>query len=284
MTKKDVIKEFCFLVLPTGAYFGLHVIYFNDGYDCWVNYTSAFALFSGLLFLLVVTFWLRRVLCKMFVDAITDVVGKMSTIAGIMSFVYMVQLTVTRNGKCLPKPMKFVDIGVMACLTTIFLLGIAFVCFLICLSVRIRNRIEKARQELQNIYQNVGREDYDLEGFLERYKEALEVLAFSETDLAVLRDKFGETLPPDWKPQEPESNTNECGICLSEYAGGDLRVNHPQCGHAFHFECLKEWLTRQSRLGLQNNKRACPYCKTCTRAAMLREVRKAMLNRTNLNL
>ncbi|KAK1392454.1 E3 ubiquitin-protein like [Heracleum sosnowskyi] len=48
--------------------------------------------------------------------------------------------------------------------------------------------------------------------------------------------------------QEPEP----CCICQDEYSTGD-EVGELECGHGFHAECIKQWLTR---------KNLCPICKT----------------------
>lgn len=49
-----------------------------------------------------------------------------------------------------------------------------------------------------------------------------------------------------------------CGICLEEYQDGDEIAwsNSPNCHHAFHATCLREWLTSREK-----KKQVCPVCR-----------------------
>uniref|UniRef100_A0A7N0UJ03 RING-type E3 ubiquitin transferase n=1 Tax=Kalanchoe fedtschenkoi TaxID=63787 RepID=A0A7N0UJ03_KALFE len=48
--------------------------------------------------------------------------------------------------------------------------------------------------------------------------------------------------------------TEECAICLAEFAeGNEIRVL-PDCGHGFHAECVDKWLAARS---------SCPSCRQC---------------------
>ncbi|KAF5730337.1 putative ring finger containing protein [Tripterygium wilfordii] len=48
----------------------------------------------------------------------------------------------------------------------------------------------------------------------------------------------------------------KCSICQEEYEASD-ELGRLQCGHAFHSECIKQWL---------GQKNACPVCKTAAMA------------------
>jgi E3 ubiquitin-protein ligase BIG BROTHER-like protein len=45
----------------------------------------------------------------------------------------------------------------------------------------------------------------------------------------------------------------ECAVCRMPYEDGEVTTRLPDCGHAFHSECLAPWL--------EDNKE-CPMCKT----------------------
>ena len=46
---------------------------------------------------------------------------------------------------------------------------------------------------------------------------------------------------------------NECSICLEPYKQGD-DIILLKCGHLFHEECIKTWITPDNQ--------SCPYCRT----------------------
>ena len=54
---------------------------------------------------------------------------------------------------------------------------------------------------------------------------------------------------------EPDAcrHREECAVCRMPYEDGEVTTRLPDCGHAFHSECLAPWL--------EDNKE-CPMCKT----------------------
>ena len=46
-----------------------------------------------------------------------------------------------------------------------------------------------------------------------------------------------------------------CVICKEEFSEGDLVLIVPECHHAFHGICLKQWW-----LSLAQNEKKCPIC------------------------
>ncbi|XP_047057533.1 RING-H2 finger protein ATL74-like [Lolium rigidum] len=45
----------------------------------------------------------------------------------------------------------------------------------------------------------------------------------------------------------------DCAVCLSEFADGEKVRELPNCGHAFHVECVDAWLRTRT---------TCPLCRT----------------------
>ena len=60
-----------------------------------------------------------------------------------------------------------------------------------------------------------------------------------------------------FEEEELKSVPNNCAICLSEYVSGDTIVTScdPMCPHAFHQECIVEWLVKM-QVGAP-----CPCCR-----------------------
>ncbi|CAN1349209.1 RING-H2 finger protein ATL78 [Linum perenne] len=50
------------------------------------------------------------------------------------------------------------------------------------------------------------------------------------------------------------SSSDECVICLSEFATGDRVKILPKCNHGFHVKCVDKWLGSHS---------SCPTCRHC---------------------
>jgi len=54
--------------------------------------------------------------------------------------------------------------------------------------------------------------------------------------------------------QNAYSNNTSCSICINEFKDKEELLLLPQCGHYFHSECIKPWLT--------DRKGSCPLCQT----------------------
>jgi hypothetical protein len=56
---------------------------------------------------------------------------------------------------------------------------------------------------------------------------------------------------------EDKQVPNCCAICLSDYSVGDTIIwsSNPQCQHAFHDECILEWLIKKRPAS------SCPCCR-----------------------
>lgn len=80
-----------------------------------------------------------------------------------------------------------------------------------------------------------------------------EEMSFSDTGYLVLRP--GDCAKP---PPHPQMAPNCCAVCLGDYEIGDTVVwsCNPECTHAYHLECIMEWL-----LKIQDGGTPCPCCK-----------------------
>ncbi|KAM7250564.1 hypothetical protein ACFE04_022447 [Oxalis oulophora] len=86
----------------------------------------------------------------------------------------------------------------------------------------------------------------------------MEVMEYSIRELMEKRRKerlriIAELLPlVNYKELEPESNFDECVICLEDFQDGESCRLFPVCNHIFHSDCICSWL--ESNL-------TCPICR-----------------------
>merc|ERR1711865_1048188 len=50
------------------------------------------------------------------------------------------------------------------------------------------------------------------------------------------------------------TTSSMCSICIDDFEEGEKLRLFPNCGHAFHTDCILPWLTQRQG--------CCPYCKT----------------------
>eukprot|EP00571_Detonula_confervacea_P006762 CAMPEP_0172315630 /NCGR_PEP_ID=MMETSP1058-20130122/25814_1 /TAXON_ID=83371 /ORGANISM="Detonula confervacea, Strain CCMP 353" /LENGTH=271 /DNA_ID=CAMNT_0013029749 /DNA_START=57 /DNA_END=872 /DNA_ORIENTATION=+ len=53
--------------------------------------------------------------------------------------------------------------------------------------------------------------------------------------------------------QHNQRTSNECAICMVEYDIGDVVIHSKNCSHAFHQDCILDWVSRDNR--------DCPSCR-----------------------
>ena len=77
------------------------------------------------------------------------------------------------------------------------------------------------------------------------------------TNSSTLIDNSAADRNNAFEEEELKSVPNNCAICLSEYVSGDTIVTScdPMCPHAFHQECIVEWLVKM-QVGAP-----CPCCR-----------------------
>ena len=130
-----------------------------------------------------------------------------------------------------------------------------------------KKRRKAAERELDQVYENIGREDFDVEQFIRKYKAVLDKYGMKERDLAVLKDAYHFTFDESHARKGDGAEVGPCSICLGEFELGEVVVAHPGCGHLFHWECLGPWLVRPEYSCF------CPLCKTPTMTTMLRGIK-----------
>jgi len=95
---------------------------------------------------------------------------------------------------------------------------------------------------------------------IDQTRLCLKTKRFLPEDSSSTESTNNDTTPPTTSAQEetkvsdyvvPEVSENTCSICLCELEEGDLVGDIP-CGHFFHKDCLKEWLTKNNH---------CPICR-----------------------
>ena len=95
------------------------------------------------------------------------------------------------------------------------------------------------RHELQEDYPIELYDDYDPDCDTEKENkyEPIEIILITEKNIQELEKKY---------------NSECCSICLCEYIEGE-HLSITGCGHAFHSNCLAEWIMK---------KPICPMCNT----------------------
>jgi hypothetical protein len=71
-------------------------------------------------------------------------------------------------------------------------------------------------------------------------------------DTLTYRKKFDVSLPDVHEPVVPRVELPDCAICLGIVDGMELAPCTMLCGHKFHFDCVKEWIDKNS---------TCPLCR-----------------------
>jgi len=103
----------------------------------------------------------------------------------------------------------------------------------------------------------------------EEMMNQLPLVKFGATDVKAVIGKYNRTFKMKAdsytsKEEEYAYTTNHlrqkaafsactsCSICISDFEQGEQVCLLPKCGHAFHKDCIKQWLTEK--------KQCCPLC------------------------
>lgn len=246
------------------AYLLAHIHYKEDIAVCSTAYSNSITEFAWLLAILgfaqllqnhagavwrldMVTGWLRVLLVYLSFNAAIDLFKK--PVLTCKSFLINIDMLI----------LSFL----FAVFTLIFCMVVSIV--IQQLFGRIRRRLVET--ELAQIYQNIFKDDFDIQGFLRKYSGLLDGFGMQEQDLAVMRDVYAERVGES-KLQQLKDGATECAICLGEFELEDLVITHPGCTHTYHWDCLVQWLKRP------NYSCFCPQCKKPTMSTMLGEIRE----------
>lgn len=243
----------------------VHVVYFDEVARCSKAYNYSILVNCIILFVMSAHSVLaERGVCRVFNDLFSTVWLMALPFNFILSLVLFL---VHKTYSCLPQLVLRLDVGllIISNLTSFMML-----CIIGCYSVsylKAARKVRKAKQELEQVYENILNPDYDAVAFLKKHGAALNSTGLSPKDFSVLQDNFAETFDSD-QSAESEENRKECAICLDHYHRGDRVVCHPGCNHLFHWDCLGPWLEKES------GKPQCPLCKKPTLTTMILAVRR----------
>lgn len=168
--------------------------------------------------------------------------------------------------RCQPRLLILVDYILFMlpgiCLLIIGLVALLGGMVLCCVHIFRKNAHKKAIQALHKMYENIHLDNFNLDEFLEKYRQSLDTFGMTEKDLTFLRTHFTHQFTED-QSQVSEDEKKICSVCLGHFELQDVVLPHPGCKHMFHWDCLSPWLTRP------NQPCSCPMCKKPTMSNML---------------
>lgn len=179
--------------------------------------------------------------------------------------VMMIMLQSRRETSCMPNDFKFLNTFVIYFTNAVILLfGCTFGCWFICHLIHLR-KLAQLQSEFDTVYDKVLDPKFDLDGFLERHKDSLAELPFSNRDSALLTDICGRKYGKD-QSDVPENDKDVCAICLSTFEAEEQMMDLPGCKHIFHNECVLRWFDQPGK------KPQCPNCKHDVRPSLFQQV------------
>lgn len=111
-----------------------------------------------------------------------------------------------------------------------------------------RKKYREMEDKLLEILERVYSNDDEIEKFYSENRELLMNYPIFDVELRVFKDQFEK----DFEICSNQ-NYNQCAICLdNEYERDEKVVQFPGCHHAFHHQCLMEWIKKSFD---------CPICK-----------------------
>jgi len=122
------------------------------------------------------------------------------------------------------------------------------------------SRRPELRSEINDVRNQIIHIDIDVSGSVDSYEELMGLLSgqsFEQVLERSMRDDGlvrNSSIKLDINSYECTSSEilKECTICLQKFKIGE-KLTSINCGHIFHFSCLKEW---------GKYKQECPLCRT----------------------
>lgn len=84
------------------------------------------------------------------------------------------------------------------------------------------------------MYENIYNEDFDLNMFVEEYKQVICETPLFEYEIAILKDTCGYTYMEN---THVNLKQDKCIICDNQFENIDALTNYPICKHPFHSNC-----------------------------------------------
>lgn len=245
-------------------YLTAHVLSFNEVNKCSPLYNYSIVTTAFIMFSLSASIILSEFnLCKSFNECISVL------LSFTLPFLFItcgVLLITNKTFSCIPAVILRLDAGLLIVTNFIIFIVIIMLCFYLYGALKRNRERKEARAELDKVYENIMKKDFNINAFLKKYAKALDERGMSDKDLTVLKDQFSNAF--EESQEGVDTNLKKvCAVCMGDYEKGELVVMHPLCHHQFHWECLQPWLKRP------NFACGCPLCKKPTLSNMLTEIR-----------
>lgn len=180
----------------------------------------------------------------------------------VIAFVYVLIIQI-KDHSCIPIGLLLINWIVTSIGTGVLLiLVIAITCYLFA-TIKERYEIRRTQKELEQLYTIIYNPKINVDRLVERFKDKLMTEPLQESEIAVLRDSFGEHYKTSQGHLEYELRES-CVICLEAFERDEEMIRFPICGHQYNWVCLQKWLGQQL---------SCPMCKRELRISMIKAVR-----------
>ena len=289
-------KDIFFSVASSFSYMGAHIIYFQDLSKCNSRHTTYTTLSSILLFIASVSQIPEKLQICTFVTQYIR-----AAVPGLI-FYFLTRALFSMDSKSIacdhPRFLVVIDNCILYAFGAMIGALICVLIIMLTIWVKDKKQRERARKELEKIYETIKDKSFNLDKFISKYKDVIDKFGMDDRDLKVLKQfayVYEDSHLGDLKDNEKESKQNadkdeklsvldekidevekkeekevvndDCSVCLGDYLQGDLVIKHPGCIHRFHWECLEPWLKRK------DYKCGCPMCKTPTMTNMLKDLK-----------
>ena len=123
----------------------------------------------------------------------------------------------------------------------------------------------------EEFYDSITNPNFSIDPIILLELHSTQSMPFNEKEIQMLEIKFTHKYYSGSKKvynDEAKSsflidptNKQNCSICVIEFQNEDLSINLPNCGHTFHWQCIKPWLFQKPK---------CPVCRSNIRVGMIK--------------